>query len=109
MNDGYISREEHEEFRNTVNIMFEKTHDEDRRQNHRLDILEGNTQQIGALTTSVEKQALSIESMVKEQEQQGKRLEVLESRDGKMWREVVGHLITTMIGLAAGYLFSLLF
>ena len=106
MNEGYISREEHEDFRNTVNTMFEKTHDEDRRQNHRLDLLEGNTRQISALTTSVEKLALSIESMVKEQEQQGRRLEVLEGRDGEMWRKVVGYLITTVMGIVIGYIFT---
>ena len=42
--------------------------------------------QIGALATSVEKLAISMQSMLKEQEKQGKRLEVLEGRDGEKWR-----------------------
>lgn len=35
------------------------------------------------MATSVEKLALSMQSMLKEQEKQGKRLEVLEGRDGE--------------------------
>ena len=61
--------------------------------------------QIGALTTSVEKLALSMESMVKEQEQQGKRLEILESRDGEKWRQVTGYIITTVLGIVLGFIF----
>ena len=48
----------------------------------------------------------SIEGMVKEQERQGKRLEALESRDGEMWRKVTGHLITVVIGIVVGYIFT---
>ena len=60
---------------------------------------------MGALSTSVEKLALSMESMVKEQEKQGKRLEVLEGRDGEMWRKVVGYIITAVIGIVIGFVF----
>lgn len=99
MNDGYISREEHEEFCKRIDA-------ENHRQNRRIELLEQNTKQISALTTSVEKLALSIESMVKEQEAQGKRLKVLESRDGKMWREAVKYMILTIIGIMIGYIFT---
>jgi chromosome segregation ATPase len=99
MSEGYIAREEHEEFRRRME-------DEHTRINKRVSLLEQNTQQISALTTSVEKLALSIESMVKEQEQQGKRLEVLEGRDGEMWRKVVGYVIVTITGIVIGYIFT---
>lgn len=94
-----ISRREHEEF-------VKRIEDENHRQNRRIDNLEETTRQIGDLTTSVQKLALSLESMVKEQEQQGQRLQVLESRDGEMWRKVVGHLITVVIGIVVGYIFT---
>ena len=42
---------------------------------------------------------------VKEQEKQGKRLEVLEGRDGEMWRKVVGYIITAVIGIVIGFVF----
>ena len=61
--------------------------------------------EIGALTTSVEKLAQSVESMVKEQEKQGRRLDELEGRDGEMWRKVVGYIITAAVGILVGFLF----
>ena len=58
-----ISREEHEEFRRRME-------EEDKRQNRRIDLVEKSIQQIGDIAMSVEKMAVSLQSMVKEQEQQ---------------------------------------
>ena len=41
--------------------------------------------------------------VVKEQEQQGKRLTALESRDGEMWRKVVTYAITAAVGIIVGF------
>lgn len=98
MENGYISREEHGEF-------CHRMEDEHRRQNRRIELLEETTRQIGTLATSVEKMALSLQSMVREQEQQGERLEALEGRDGEMWRKVVGYLATAVVGIVVGYIF----
>lgn len=92
-----ISREEHEEFRRRME-------EEDKRQNRRIDLVEKSIQQIGEIAMSVEKMAVSLQSMVKEQEQQGKRLEALESRDGEMWRKVVGYAVTALVGTALGFM-----
>lgn len=97
--DGGITREEHMEF-------AKRQDEENHRQNRRIEELEENVRQIGALTTSVEKLASSMESMLKEQEKQGKRLEVLESRDGEKWRKVAEHIITVIIGIVVGYVFN---
>ena len=75
--DGSISRAEHEEFRRRLE-------EENRRQDKRIELLEDNMRELNQLTASVGKLASSIESMVKEQEKQGRRLETLEDlrRDG---------------------------
>ena len=91
-----ISREEHQEF-------CKRMEEENRRQNHRIELLEGSVQQIGKLAASVEKMAASLQSMVREQEQQGKRLTALESRDGEMWRKVVTYAITAVVGIIVGF------
>ena len=91
-----ISREEHEEFRRRME-------EEDKRQNRRIDLVEKSIQQIGEIAMSVEKMAVSLQSMVKEQEQQGKRLEALESRDGEMWRKAVGYAVTALLGAVIGF------
>ena len=94
-----ITREEHEEFRRRLE-------EENKRQDTRIGILEDSVRQIGALATSVEKLALSMQSMLKEQEKQGNRLEVLEGRDGEKGRKVMGYIATAIVGVVLGYLFK---
>ena len=95
--DNIITREEHEEF-------MKRMEAEDNRQNRRIEILEKTTEQIQTLTTSVEKLAMNMESMVRQMGQQGERLEALESRDGEMWRKAMAYLVTAVIGAVVGYI-----
>ena len=97
--DDAITRAEHEEFR-------KRLEEQNQRQDKRISLLEESVRQIGALTTAVEKLALSMESMAKEQERQGERMEVLEGRDGEMWRKVVGYIATAVIGIVLGFVFT---
>ncbi len=106
--DTPITRAEHEEFCRRIEAENKRLADEDKRQNRRIEKLEENVLQIGELTTSVEKLASSMESMLKEQEKQGKRLEELEGRDGEMWRKVVGYMITAIIGIVLGFIFTII-
>lgn len=95
--DGSITRAEHEEFRRRLE-------EENRRQDKRIELLEDNIRELNSLTASVGKLASSIESMVKEQEKQGRRLETLEDRDGAMWRKVVAYGATAIVGIFIGYI-----
>lgn len=104
--DAQISRAEHEEFRRLMESENARLEEENDRQNHRINILEKSVQQISNLAASTEKLATNKENMLKVQEQQGKRLETLESRDGEMWRKVTGHIITAVIGIVIGFLFQ---
>lgn len=97
--EDVISRKEHEEF-------VRRMEDEHKRVNHRLGDLEDTVRQIGELTASVEKLAISVESMAKSQNRQETRLEELESRDGEMWRKVTGYVITAVIGIVVGCIFT---
>lgn len=106
MAEEYVSRHEHEEFRRSMESENKRLEEENSRQNHRLDALEKTIEQVAAINTSVEKLAVSMENMLKEQVSQGKRLETLESRDGEMWRKVVGYVITAIAGVFIGYLFK---
>jgi len=106
MDDCSISRAEHEEFRRFMEAENKRLADENNRQNHRLEVLEETIKQVAAISTSVEKLALNMENMLKEQVSQGKRLETLESRDGDMWRKVVGYAVTAVIGIVIGYIFK---
>ena len=103
--DTPITRAEHEAFSKLMESENKRLSDENDRQNKRLEILENNSKQLTTLTTAVEKLALSIENMAKEQASQGERLETLESRDGEMWRKVVGYFVTAVIGIVVGFVF----
>lgn len=97
--DTPITRAEHEEFRRRIE-------EENKRQDKRIEILEENAKIIEGLNSSIEKLALNMENMLKEQLKQGKRLEVLEARDGEMWRKVVSYAITAIVGIVIGFLFK---
>lgn len=99
MENDFVSSEVHREF-------AKRMEEENHRQNERIRLLEENVRQIGILTTNVEKLATNMESMLKEQEKAGKRLEALESRDGEMWRKVVAYIVTAVIGIVIGFLFT---
>lgn len=95
--DTPITRAEHEEFRRRME-------EEHKRQDKRIALLEEQTREIGEQNASIERLAVNMEHMLTEQVAQGKRLEVLEKRDGEMWRKVTGYIITTIVGLALGLL-----
>lgn len=104
--DTPISRAEHEEFARRMESENQRLKDEDARQNKRLDLLEESVREMSALATSVEKLATNMEGMVKVQEQQGTRLTALEGRDGEMWRKVVGYVVTAILGIVIGFVFT---
>ena len=97
--EGYVTQGEYQEHN-------KRMEDEHKRQNHRIDLLEKATEQNNKLLISVEKLALSMENMQKEQKEQGERLEVLENRDGEMWRKVVGDIVKVVISIVVGFIFA---
>ena len=99
MMENTITRAEHEEFK----LRLEE---KNKRQDKRIELLEESTRRIELLTTSVEKLAVNMENMLKEQEQQGQRLEALESRDGEKWRQVSGYCLTLIVGAAVGFVLT---
>lgn len=104
--DSPITRAEHNEF-------AKRMEEEHHRQNRRIGELEKAFEENNKLLVSVERLALSMENMQKEQQAQGKRLETqgaeieeLKGRDGEMWRKVVGHVITLIVGIVITFIFT---
>lgn len=96
--DGAITRAEHNEF---VKRMEGEHVDIQRR----LVTVETKVDQNNQLLVTVNRLALSMENMQKEVVKQGERLEKLEAKDGEMWRKVVGHVITAVVGIVIGFVF----
>lgn len=97
--EDVISRQEHEEF-------VRRMQDEHKRIHYRVNEAEKKADVIVDLVRSVERLAAQMENMAEEQAEQGKRLETLESRDGEKWRKVTSHLITVVIGIVVGFIFT---
>lgn len=95
----FVTRLEYEEHN-------KRMEDEHKRQNHRINIVEKAMEQNNKLLVSVEKLALSMENMQKEQQEQGERLVELENRDGEKWRNTVADIIKVVIGGILGFLFT---
>ena len=99
MDNNFISRREHDEY-------VKRMEEEHKRQNARIKDLEDGFKENSALVISVEKMATSMEQMLKEQKDQGKRLKALEERDGEMWRKVIGYIATAVVGIIVGFIFN---
>lgn len=94
--DSPIARAEHEEFCKRIDA-------ENNRQNQRIKLLEEQTRQVTEIALSVRELAQSIKQMAETQKEQGEKLEKLENRDGEMWRKVMSHIITVIIGIVIGF------
>ncbi len=97
--DSPITRAEHNEF-------CKRIEEENQRQNKRLTAVEEATKEIQSLTVSIQKLADNMEIMCKTQEAESRRLSELESRDGEMWRKVTGYIVTAVVGIVIGYIFT---
>jgi hypothetical protein len=97
--DNYILRGEHDEFAKRIDA-------EQDRQNKRLNILEESMKQYVTLTLSVEKMAISIEQMVKEQQKQGEKLEELENAPVKNWNTIKASILSALGGALGTALIS---
>ena len=97
--DNVLTLSEHKEF-------AKRMEDEHKRQNTRIASLEEKYEEQIRLISSVESLATSIENMQLQLANQGKKLEKLESRDGEMWRKVVGYIATAIIGIVVGFIFK---
>lgn len=99
MNSGYMLHIEHEEYAKRIE-------EEQKRQDKRIEEIETAQKENNRLLLSVERLAVNMESMQKEQKDQGERLEILESRDGEKWRKAEWTVIAAIIGAVIGYILN---
>lgn len=87
----YIGRGEHDEF-------VKRMEEEHTRQNKRIKKLEDDMQEQIELVRAVDRMSINMESMLKEQVKQGKRLEELEQAPAKKWNTVVTAILSAIGG-----------
>lgn len=99
MNDEYITRFEFDERQKRID-------DENNRQNHRIDKLETITDQIADMAASIKAMVATMQSMQKEQEEQGKRLSDIEKKPADNWNNLVYSLIAMVATAAVTYILT---
>ncbi len=104
--DNPVTHRELEQFRDLMEAENEVLKQENDRQNHRIASLEQSVREISNLTASVQDLATNMKSMLKEQEKQGKRLELLEGRDGEKWRKAMAYIGTAILGAVLAIIFA---
>ena len=104
--DNPVTHWELETFRQLMESENERLKEENDRQNHRIVILEDSIREISSLAASTEKLAANMENMLKVQEQQSKRLEQIESRDGEKWRKAMAYIGTAILGAILAIVFA---
>lgn len=97
MDSGYMLHIEHDEYEKRIE-------GEQKRQDKRIEAIEKVQRENNKLLLAVERLAMNMESMQKEQKNQGERLEVLESRDGEKWRKAEWAVISGIIMAVLGYI-----
>ena len=70
--------------------------------NHRMDEQEEQGKSLSSLALSVQKLALSMESMIEEQKNQGARLAKLEAEPAERWSSMTRTIFNTIVGAGAG-------
>lgn len=92
--------------RGEIDVLIGRINDENARQNKRLDKLENVVEKINTLAEATTKLAASVESMQKEVEKHGARLEKIEEQPAEQWRAVIKTVITVLVTAAITYLLS---
>ena len=104
--DNPVTHRELESFKELMESENRRLAEEDDRQNHRISALEESVREISNLATATQRLADNMENMLKIQEQQDKRLEQIESRDGNKWRKTMEDIGRIILGAVIAIIFA---
>ena len=97
----YIGRGEHDEF-------VKRMEEEDSRQNKRISALEKAFEQHNKLALAVEKMAINMEQMLKEQKKQGEELDELKNAPVKNWNTIKTSILSAIGGALGTVIIALI-
>ena len=89
-----------------VDERLKRVDDENNRQNHRIDKLEKIADQLTDMSASIKAMVVTMQSMQKEQERQGERLDDIERKPADNWNQLVYSLIAMVATAAVTYIIT---
>ena len=87
-----------------IKAELQRIHDEDDRQNHRLNNLESTVKELNELVLTIQRLTMSVESLTKEVQRQGNRLESIENAPLERMNSAKQTAINTITGIIIGAL-----
>lgn len=87
-----------------IRVEIQRIHDEDIRQNHRLDKLEDTVDSLKELNLSVQKLALTMEQMLEAQKDISQKVDKLEREPAEVWSNTKKTIFNNIVGAFAGAL-----
>lgn len=72
--------------------------------NRRLNSYDERLNDIHQLSRLLERLTVTVEQVLRNQDEMRDRLDDIESKDGKMWRDIVKYAITAIIGVIIGFI-----
>ena len=85
---------------------LKRVDDENNRQNHRIDRLEGMLERLNDLASSVQVLAQNMASMKEELHRQGDRLDAIEKEPADKWKKFTWLIVTALAGAVVGFIIS---
>lgn len=95
--DDFITKAVHD-------LEIGRINDEQNRQNHRIEALEGRIEVLTELTSAVKVLANNMEALAKEQGKMAARLDDLEAEPAEHWKKVVGYALGAIVAGVIGFL-----
>lgn len=87
-----------------IKAELQRIHDEDDRQNHRLNNLESTVKELNELVLTIQRLTMSVESLTKEVQRQGNHLESIENAPLERMNSARQTAINTITGIIIGAL-----
>lgn len=82
---------------------FDRVADENRRQNHRIDILEKKVEQVHEVALSIKELTINMKHMLEAQTAMQRDLEELKTAPGQNWNKAVWIVVTALLSGVVGY------
>lgn len=82
---------------------FERVHDEDARQNHRLEIIEGKVEKLNEIALSIKELTINMSHMVQAQKTMQADLDEIKSAPAENWNKAVWVIVTAVLSCVVGY------
>lgn len=86
-----------------VKAEFDRMTDENVRQNHRIDVLEGKVEKLNEIALSIKELTINMKHMLESQNEMKTDIEEIKSKPAQAWDKAVWIIVTGVLSCVVGY------